>query len=170
MNDTQKVTCSPRPAHGGTKCLVIILSVLAVVGFALSALLGEYAGIVQLFCALAIVYALYVASRFLFVSYTYSLFTNEKGKTFFLIEEKQGKRASLVCQLPLHRIYSIKPQADAKAETKGRYYTYVASMWGGDYYVVAARGETGRAGIKIEPDEAFLSAFRAALAEATEEE
>ena len=74
------------------------------------------------------------------------------------IEEKQGKRSSLVCQLPFHRVRAIKPLAEAKEELGGRYYTYVASMSGGAYYIVAVDGERGRVGIKIEPSAAFVAA------------
>ena len=165
MSTTPDVSYTPCAVNARAKGAVGMLSASAALGFGLSFLLGEYGGIIQLCALAAIVYALYIASRFLFVSYTYSLFKNEKGTTYFLIEEKQGKRTSLVCQLPLERIYAVKPFPEAKGEAGGRYYTYVATMSGGEYQVVLARGETGKAGIKIEADAAFLAAFQKALSE-----
>lgn len=159
MNKTPDVTYSPRPANNRAKGLVVALFGAAVAGFAASFRIPDYGGIVQLFCLFLVVYALYVASRFLFVSYTYSIYKNDKGVPYFLIEEKQGKRSSLVCQLPFSRIHTVKPISESKAETSGRYYTYAATMSGGDYYIVVVDGERGRVGIKIEPDDAFLTAL-----------
>ena len=157
-------TCSPRPANQRAKVLVIALFALALVGFAASFFLPDYGGTVQLLCLFVIVYALFVASRFLFVSYVYSIDTDEKGITRLLIEEKQGKRTSLVCHLPLRRIHAIKPFSEAKEESRDRYYTYVATMGGGNYQLVIAEGERGRVGIKIEASEEFAAALREAIA------
>ena len=164
MNNVQDIQYSPTPANNRARLAVALLFAAALIGFVVSFFIGGYSGTVQLVCLFLIVYALFIASRFLFVSYTYSLFTNEKGRLYFLIEEKQGKRSSLVCQLPFHRVRAIKPLAEAKEELGGRYYTYVASMSGGAYYIVAVDGERGRVGIKIEPSAAFVAAFREALA------
>ncbi len=171
MNNAKDATYSPRPANQRAKALVATLFGASLAGFIASSRIPNYGGTVQLFCLALLVYALFVASRFLFVSYTYSIYTNDKGVTYFLIEEKQGKRSSLVCQLPFSRIRSVKPLAEAKEEMRGRYYTYVATMSGGNYYVIAVDGETGRGGIKIEADAPFLATFREALAakQSTEE-
>lgn len=158
-------TCSPKPTNSRAKCLTFGLSAVAVCGFFASFWLPTYGGTVQLVCLFSLVYALFVASRFLFVSYTYSLFCNERGITYFLIEEKQGKRTSLVCQLPLSRIRAVKPLSDAREQTRERYYTYVATMGGGEYQMVVAEGEKGSVGIKIEASTDFLAAFQRALAE-----
>jgi hypothetical protein len=172
MSNKKDVTYSPRPVNQRAKGLVVLLSAAALILFVLASRIPTYGGTIQLVCLFSIVYALFVASRFLFVSYTYSIYTNEKGIPYFLIEEKQGKRSSLVCQLPLRRIREIKPLSEAKEEVRGRYYTYVATMGGGDYQIVVADGEKGRVGIKIEADATFLAAFRDALAaeESTAEE
>lgn len=157
-------TYSPKAANRRAQLITFGLSALALIGFVTSFLLPTYGGTVQLLCLFLLVYAIFVASRFLFVSYTYSLFRNERGTVYFLIEERQGKRSSLVCQLPLSRIHAVKPIAEAKEEARGRYYTYVATMGGGRYYMVSVEGERGRAAVKIEPDDAFLAAFRECLA------
>ena len=162
MNQTQEIKCSPTPANQRAKLAIALLFAAALALFVASFFVG-YGGTIQLVSLFLIVYAIFIASRFLFVSYTYSLFTNEKGTLYFLIEEKQGKRSSLVCQLPFRRVHAIKPIVEAKKELDGRYYTYVATMCGGEYYVVAVDGEKGRVGIKIEPDAAFVCAFREAL-------
>lgn len=158
------VSYSPRSANNRAKILVIGLLAAALIAFIASFYIPTYGGTVQLCCLFAIVYALFVASRFLFVSYTYSLYTNDRGIRYFLIEEKQGKRSSLVCQLPLSRVHAVKPLSEAGEETRGRYYTYVATMGGGDYQIVVVDGEKGRVGIKIEANTAFLTALREAIA------
>ncbi len=157
-------THSPKPANHRAKLLTAGLMLAAIIGFVASFWIPDYGGTVQLVCLFLVVYALFVASRFLFVSYTYSLFRNERGTTYFLIEEKQGKRSSLVCQLPLSRIHGIKPFSDAKEEARGRYYTYVATMGGGEYQMLIVEGERGKAAIKIEASADFLASFQSALA------
>ena len=156
---------SPRPANNRAKILVVTLFVAAILGFIVSFWIPNYGGTIQLVCLFVLVYALFVASRFLFVSYTYSLYVNDKGVTYFLIEEKQGKRSSLVCQLPLARVLGVKPFSPSAEEARGRYYTYVVTMGGGDYQMVTVEGERGKAAIKIEADAEFLAALRKALSE-----
>lgn len=165
MTEQKDISCTPRAANRRAEWLVGVLLGIGAAVFVLSFFFSEYAGMLQLVSLFVIVYALYVASRFLFVSNTYSLYTNERGERYFLIEQKQGKRPSLVCHLPLCRIRAIVPYTEAKAQTRGHYHTYVATMHGGDYQMLVVEGERGMVSIKMEADRDFVVALRAALAE-----
>lgn len=165
MTEHEGISYTPRAVNRRAGWAVGILLGLAAVVFALSLFFSEYGGTLQLVSLFMIVYALFLASKFLFVSNAYSLYTKENGVRFFLIEQKQGRRSTLVCQLPLYRIRSVLPFAEAKEEARGRYYTYVASMSGGNYQMLVVDGEKGSVGIKIEASPEFVAALHVALAE-----
>ena len=109
-----------------------------------------------------LVIGIFIAMKYCFVSNTYVLMEGENGRPWFLVEQKQGKRISTVCQLPVSRLLAIEEyrRGEAAPKTAGQTFSYIATMNGPEYQFLRARGEKGELLIKIEADADFLAALR----------
>ena len=158
-------SCTPQSVNRRATVIAIALCVIGIVTFALAGLVPSGMGAIQLTGLVLIVAGIYIASKFLFVSYTYSITEpNASGQRFFLIEQAQGKRSSLICRINLLRITAVE-DIDPKAPSiKEKYFTYVASMGGGRYQMLTARGDKEPVRVKIEASSEFITALREAVA------
>ncbi len=138
----------------------------AAVLFPASFFLPVYRGLAQLMSAMLLVVALFVASKYVFVSYTYILTPEKEGEPArFLVETKQGRRVSLLFQTPLHTVLSVVPY-DKKHLPGGTFYTATATVYGGTYQTLHTKNEMGEAVLKMEADQPFLSALAAKITQA----
>ena len=154
---------TPQPQNRRASILWIGLFSLSVLAFAASFALPDYGGTVQMASVIGVVIAIFVAYKFCFSTYTYILTSLEGKGLYFLIEQTQGKRTSLICEIPLYRILSVTELIGAEKSVRGRYFTCVTTMGGGRYQLVRAMGKKEDILVKIEADEAFLAAFRTLL-------
>ncbi len=155
---------APRPQNRRASILWIGLFSLSVLAFAASFALPAYGGTVQMASVIGIVMGLFIAYRFSFSSYTYVLtHLGDKG-LYFLVEQQQGKRSTLICELPLKRIRSVTALDGDGKTVRGKCFSCVTTMGGSKYQLVRAMGEKEDVLVKIEADEAFLAAFRTLLA------
>ncbi len=159
-----EIRYSPKPKNRRAQILWISLLVLSLAAFFLSFLLPAYGGAVQMGGLVGVVIALFLAYKFSLSSYTYVLMPIEGKGLCFLIEQWQGRRMTLVCHLPLWRVHSVTDLAGEDKNIRGRYFTCIATMGGGDYQLVRAAGAKEDILVKIEADETFLAAFRTLLA------
>ena len=155
---------TPRPKN---KVAPICAMAFVVCGLALFLVLPrfitQYAAPVQLAAVMVLVIGIFIAMKYCFVSNTYVLMEGENGRPWFLVEQKQGRRVSTVCQLPVSRLLAIEEyhRGDAAPKTTGQTFSYIATMNGPEYQFLRARGDKGELLIKIEADADFLAALRA---------
>ncbi len=154
---------TPRPSNRRASILWIGLFSLSVAAFTISFALPSYGGTVQMAALIGLVIAIFIAYKFAFSVYTYILTPLEGKGFYFLIEQTQGKRTTLVCELPLRRIRSLTDLCGEDKNIRGRYFTCIATMGGGRYQLVRAVGSKEDILVKIEADEAFVTAFRTLL-------
>lgn len=155
---------TPRPKN---KVAPICALAFVVCGLALFLILPrfitQYAAPVQLAAVMVLVIGIFIAMKYCFVSNTYVLMEGENGRPWFLVEQKQGRRVSTVCQLPVSRLLSIEECRRGQPAPKviGQTFSYIATMNGPEYQYLRARGDKGELLIKIEADADFLAALRA---------
>jgi len=155
---------TPKPKNRRAYVLAAVPTLLGVLLFVLAPLLPAGVGVLQMVSLLFVVGGIYLATKYIFFTNTYVLMTTEKGESFFLVEQAQGRRKSTVCQLPFERIIALHPTAE-KAEGKS-VYAYLATPGTKECQLIVARDESGSAVyIKIEADEAFFSALQVRLKE-----
>lgn len=158
-------SCTPKAVNRRAVYLTLGLIAAGFIVFIVAMFMTENAGAVQLVALLLITLGLFVASKFLFVTYTYSISEpNASGVRFFLIEQASGKRSSLICRINLLRITAVEDIDPKAPAVKEQYFTYVASMGGGRYQMITARGDKAPVRVKIEADAAFIAALREAVA------
>lgn len=160
----EECRCSPRPANRHAHVLSLALLMPAVLLFAVSFAMPAYGGIAQLLSLIMIVCALFVAYKFVFSFYTYTITDPGDGIPCLLVEQMQGKRSSLVCRLPLYAVMRVFSAEEESA--RGKAYVYVATMHGGCYQYVSGRMDDTNILLKLEADEAFMAALTSGVAEA----
>lgn len=158
---------TPRAVNRHAYLAIVLVVLAAVVCFSIAGFAAGYKGLLQLLSMMLLVVAIFIASKYIFVSYEYIITQEGEDPAYFLIEERQGKRTSLVCQIPLRYILSVTPW-DRKTCPAGRFSTFTASMDGGSYSTVHAREAGQDIVVKIEADDAFLAALRDAVNAASE--
>lgn len=160
----QELRCAPRPVNHRARSLTLGLLLPAALIFAAAWQMPAYGGVVQFLSLALIVIALFVAYKFIFSAYVYTLTDPGDGVPCLLVEQVQGKRSSLVCRLPLYAVLRVLP---AKAEpVRGKAYVYTATMSGGHYQYVVGRMDGVDILLKLEADEDFVAALTAASEEA----
>ena len=170
MNDeNNRFTYSPSPVNGRAKAIVLALMLAAVAVYVVSLVSPTYKGILLMGTLLLAVAAIFLAQRYLFSVYTYSLFYDEEGGSHFLVEQRQGKRGSLVAQIPLRTVISLTPY-DKSTLPHGKFLAFCATLSGGEYQILHAREAGQNTVIKLEADAAFCDALRAAVENARSEE
>lgn len=155
---------TPRPKNKTAPICAITFAVVGLVLFlVLPRFITRYAAPAQLAAVMLLVIGIFIAMKYCFVSNTYVLMEGENGRPWFLVEQKQGKRISTVCQLPVSRLLAIEEyhRGEAVPKTAGQTFSYIATMNGPEYQFLRARGEKGELLIKIEADADFLAALRA---------
>lgn len=158
---------TPRAIDRRALWVTLACAAAAVIAFLLSFLLPVYGGLVQLFSLALLVVALFVAYKFLWVSYTYMITDPGDGIPCLLVEQTMGRRSSLLCRLPLYAILRILPAG--AAAPAGKAYVYTASMWGGPYRYLTGRMEGNAVLLKLEGDDAFFAALSDAVAAVKQE-
>lgn len=160
---------TPRAKNHRALILALSLAVLGAVAVLLGPRITEsYGGAIQLTGFTMIVLGLLVASKYCMVSYAYSIHPGESGCPVLLVEQRQGRRSSIVCQISFRRVLAVEEYDSAHTEDKhGRsYYTFVATMGAPVYQIVRAEGPKGELYIKLEADPAFVSSLQGALEQA----
>ena len=155
---------TPRPKNKTAPICAITFAVVGLVLFlVLPRFITRYAAPAQLAAVMLLVIGIFIARKYCFVSNTYVLMEGENGRPWFLVEQKQGKRISTVCQLPVSRLLAIEEyhRGEAVPKTAGQTFSYIATMNGPEYQFLRARGEKGELLIKIEANADFLAALRA---------
>lgn len=158
------LTCEPKPKNGSAKKFVLIFVASAVALYLVAQAVPYYRGLFHLAALLLLVPAIFVAFKYLLTSYVYTLFSDE-GRTppCLLVEQRQGKRSSLVCRVLLESVVSLSPYTGGPYP--GRCYVYTATMRGGSYQLLHAREDGRDIYLLLEADEGFLEALsRAATA------
>ncbi len=167
--DQTRPACTPRAKNHRALILSLSLAVLGAAAVLLGPRMTEsYGGAIQLAGFTMIVLGLLVASKYCMVSYAYSIHPGEAGCPVLLVEQRQGRRSSIVCQISFRRVLAVEEYDPAHAEDKhGRsYYTFIATMGAPVYQIVRAEGPKGELYIKLEADPAFVSALQAAIEQA----
>lgn len=162
----KELRLEPRPANRFAMAVVLLMLVPALLLFAAAAWLPAYGGLVQTVSLLLIAGGLFVAYKFVWVSYIYTVSDTGDGQPCLLVEERQGKRCSLVCRLPLRSILRIERVEKARSQPRGKAYVYTATMRGGVYYYITGRVDGTDILLKLELDDAFAADMRAAAEEA----
>ena len=152
MND-EKYT--PHPANGRAKVTVLTLVLAAVVLYVVSVAVSAYKGILLMGTLLVATAAIFLAYRYLFSTYIYRVFYADDGVGYFLVEQGQGRRLSLVAQIPLHAVISLSPY-DKHKMPRGKFFAFCATLSGGDYQILHARESGQNTVIKLEMSEAFF--------------
>ena len=153
-------TYESKAKNGSALVFVGILMMVGALCYLATLFLPLFRGIVLLGAVLFFVAAIFVAYKYLLTSYVYSIYSDGETPPCLLIEQKQGKRSSLVCRVPLSAVLSLAPY-DGKAYP-ARCYVYTATMRGGAYQLLRVREDGREFCVKIEADEAFLTALVAA--------
>lgn len=118
---------------------------------------------------------LYLYLRFCATSYCY-LITDEWGEPTLVVTQLQGKRASTACRLSLCRLLSLD-EVDAEEKESARRtlaafraerhrYSYLATLRAGKTQILYGHEGGVRFAIRLEGDDAFVAALRAAHADA----
>ncbi len=162
-------TYTPRPANGRAKTVVLALALAAVAVYIVSLISPAYKGLLLMGALLVTVAAIFLAYRYLFSTYTYRVFYTEDGVGYFLVEQGQGRRTSLVAQLPLHTLISLSPY-DKNSIPRGKFFAFCATLSGGDYQILHAREAGQDTVIKLEADTAFCASLNAYIEKARAEE
>lgn len=159
---SEDIRYTPR-AKNKKVCLWVALLFTATAAVALTLpFLPAYRGACGMAALILAVAGIFLAVKYLLTYHTYIL-TVANGVPMFLVEETQGKRSSLVCQIPLDRVLSVKTVRSRQDKAPvGRYYSFMATFGAEEYHLITARGEDGHATlqVKIEADAAFLAALR----------
>lgn len=156
-------TYEPKAKNGSAQVLMGILMMAGALCYLVTFFLPLFRGIVLLCAVLFFVAAIFVAYRYLLTSYVYSIYADETTPPCLLVEQKQGKRASLVCRVPLSAVVALAPY-DGKAYP-ARCYVYTATMRGGAYQLLCVREDGREFCVKLEADEAFWTALQNAVSE-----
>lgn len=153
---------TPRPKNRNAQILCILLVALGVLAFILAGYFPNYVGSVRMAALILVVVGLFLGIKFIFSTNTYILMRTDKGACYFLVEQAQGKRSSLVCQLPLRRITEVREMRRGRDKTpKGRLFSYVATLGLQEYQLLTAEGDDGKpVQVKLEADEAFFSELK----------
>lgn len=153
------------PRAGNRRALWVSLAcaAVAVAAFLLSFFLPLYGGVIQLLSLVLLVAALFVAYKFIWVSYSYTIADPGDGIPCLLVEQVTGRRSSLLCRLPLYAILRVLPAGAAAPAAKA--YAYTATMWGGSYRYVTGRLDGNTVLLKLEGEDAFFAALSDAVSE-----
>ena len=164
----EEARCTPTPHNGRAYLRGGIFFFLGVLSYALAELLPAYSGAVQLAALIFAVIGVFTVTKYTLVQHSYLLVRTEDGERHFLVEQTQGRRKSTLCRLTLSEIVAVYGYEDReKAHAYGgRMFSYTASLKNCVYQTVVARTALGRVAVRIEADEAFLSALGQAIAEA----
>ena len=155
---TELARYTPRPANRRAHALALLLLLAGGALFAVSLALPAYGGVVQIASLLLVVAGLFIAYKFLFSTYTYSIADVGDGELRLLVEQTQGRRSSLVCQFPLYAVCRVVEAG--KERLPGKAYSYVATMHGGRYQHVQARIDGNLLLLQMEADEPFVALLR----------
>ena len=157
---------TPRPKNRRAYVLCITLVLLGILAFVLAGMFESYVGSIRMGAVITVVAGLFLGIKFIFHTNTYVLMLTDRGVPYFLVMQAQGRRESLVCQLPLRRIQEVRTLCRGKDKTpRGRYFSYVATMGLKEDQLITAQGDDGKLlQVKIEADEEFLAELRARLA------
>ena len=153
----------PTAKNNSAKLLVAILTIIGVACYLVTLFVPLYRGLLVLFCVLFLVAAIFVAYKYLLTSYVYSIFAQGQTPPCLLVEQKQGKRSSLVLRVPLSAVLSLEPY-DGRAYP-AKCYVFTATMRGGAYQILHAREGGREFCVKLEADETFLATLRTAIFE-----
>ena len=159
---------TPRPVNKRAKITVLALALVAVALYIVSVVAPVYKGVLLMGALLVAVAAIFLAYRYLFSVYTYRIFYTEEGEGYFLVEQGQGKRTSLVAQIPLQTVISVSPY-DKNTLPRGKFLAFCATLSGGEYQILHAREAGQNTVIKLEADAAFCAALVGATAKARAE-
>lgn len=162
----KEMRAEPRPVNRFATWLALLLVILALVLFVASMPLPAYGGLVQALSLLLLVAGLFVAYKFVWVSYVYTVCDPGDGQPCLLVEERQGRRSSLVCRLPLYALLRVERVDKAQKQPRGKTYVYTATMRGGEYYYISGCVDGVNVLLKMEIDAAFAAALQAAAEEA----
>ena len=113
--------------------------------------------------------AIFLAYRYLFSTYTYRFYDTEDGVAYFLVEQWQGKRSSLVAQIPLHTVVSLAPYEKERLP-HGKFFAFCATLSGGDYQILHSREGGQSTVVKLEMNEAFFALLSEKIGEARTQE
>ena len=105
----------------------------------------------------AAVVAIWVSTRFLTSSYTYTLDYENK---LFLVSQKQGRRITCLCRLDLSDLYLVRPyeERDKDADRMTRY-VYCVTFHPAESYLLFFRNEGRNISIRVECEGEFLAAL-----------
>ena len=152
------------PANRTAVIATLALGIPAAVLFAGSFALPAYGGVVQLIALLVLVAALFIAYKYIFSTYIYTIIDFGNDTPYLLVEQQQGKRSSLVFQAPLHAVVRVLLKGEPLPS--GKVYMYTATLCGGSYHYVLCRIDGANLLLKIEANDTFYAALTEAAAEA----
>lgn len=147
---------TPRPANGRAKIAVLALALAALALYIVSVAISAYKGVLMMGALLVVTAAIFLAYRYLFSTYTYRIFYTEDGVGYFLVEQGQGKRLSLVAQIPLHTVVSLAAYQKS-AVPQGKFFAFCATLSGGEYQILHSREGGQNTVIKLEMSEDFFA-------------
>lgn len=166
--EKKPLSYTPRAVNGRAKTVVLLLVLAALALYIVSVAASAYKGILLMGALLVVTAAIFLAYRYLFSAYTYRIFYTEDGMGYFLVEQGQGKRLTLVAQLPLRCVISLAPY-DKNNIPHGKFFAFCATLSGGEYQILHAREASQSTVIKLEADTAFFAALTAAVTESRAE-
>ena len=162
---------TPVAKNRHARILSVALTLAGILTFVLFGYLPCYVGVLRVASILLVVSGIFIAAKFVFTERSYALMTAEDGVSYFLVEEVQGKRNTLLCQIPLARIKEVRSVRAGEKLPNGRCFTYVATFGLREYQLVIATADDRRTlVVKIEADETFLTEFSGRLAALSRDE
>lgn len=166
----------PKAANKNAVWIVSVLAVLAaaMLGLGMGNVLAKRTLWNFLFLLLAVA-DVYILFRYFLSSYVY-IISEEWGEPTLVVAHVQGKRLSTHCRLTLSRLLKVVPVPDADspdgkaalaeyAAERVRY-AYLATLGKAPTQIIYGREGGQRFAIRIEADEAFMTALAEATARA----
>ncbi len=150
----QDIRYTPKRQNTRPVILVTILTVICILSAAFMMLNIGKQLVFQIVFLLSAVVEIFMFSRFLTASYTYTVsFDND----LFVVTQKTGKRITTLCRLSLGTLSSVRPytQEDDSTRNSGDRYNYCVSFRPAVTYLAFFRDGERTVSIRMELDNAF---------------
>ena len=136
-----------------TACTVLMIACVLFMMFSVGRKL-----IWEVLFLLGAVVAIWVATRYLTSSFTYTI---DYEHRWFLVTQRQGKRLSCLCRLDLASLYLVRPYEERdKDAPRATRYAYCVTPNPHESYLLFFRQEEKTVSVRIECDAAFLTALQ----------